>query len=468
MDKITTSFTRLVFAATAFATLSLSSCQKNPEISSLPTDAITDMNSGIGPMQSRGQEFVPNELLVKFKPGLSESARNNALSRIGGNVSEKIHTKAMQSAGDTEGIMLVHSPLAVLEAIGKIKGEEIMYAEPNYIYQHDAVSNDTYYLNGSLWGMYGQFSTPSNQYGSDAAAAWANGHTGSSTVYVGIIDEGAMYNHEDLAGNFGNPLEIASNGIDDDGNGYVDDSYGWDFVHNDNSTFDGNQDDHGTHVAGTIGAKGGNGKGVAGVNWQVRMISGKFLGPNGGTTANAIKAVDYITYLKTHDNLNIVASNNSWGGGGFSQLLKDAIDRSGTNNILFIAAAGNSSLNINISPSYPASYTSSNVIAVAALTSSGGLASYSNFGATSVDIGAPGSGIYSTLPGKKNNSSSYGSYSGTSMATPHVSGAAALYASTHTSASAADIKAAILSNAKATSSLSGKTVTGGRLNVSTF
>lgn len=421
MDKTSTSFIRLMFAATAFATLSLSSCQKNPEISSLPSDAITDMNSGIAPLQARGQEFVPNELLVKFKPGLSENARNNALSRITGSVSEKILTKAMQGAGDKEGIFLVHTPLTVLEALAKIKGTEIEYTEPNYIYRHDAVSNDTYFNNGSLWGMYGQFTTPSNQYGSEAAAAWANGHTGSSTVYVGIIDEGAMYNHEDLAGNFGNPLEIAGNGVDE---------------------------------------------GVAGVNWQVRMISGKFLGPNGGTTANAIKAVDYMTFLKAR--LNIVATNNSWGGGGFSQFLKDAIDRAGNNNILFIAAAGNSSLNLNNSPSYPVSYTSSNIIGVAALTSTGGLASYSNYGSTSVDIGAPGSGIYSTLPGKKNNSSSYGSYSGTSMATPHVSGAAALYAATHASASAADIKAAILNNAKATSSLTGKTVTGGRLNVSTF
>lgn len=129
------------------------------------------MNSGIAPLQARGQEFVPNELLVKFKPGLSENARNNALSRITGSVSEKILTKAMQGAGDKEGIFLVHTPLTVLEALAKIKGTEIEYTEPNYIYRHDAVSNDTYFNNGSLWGMYGQFTTPSNQYGSEAAAA---------------------------------------------------------------------------------------------------------------------------------------------------------------------------------------------------------------------------------------------------------------------------------------------------------
>ncbi len=162
----------------------------------------------------------------------------------------------MQATGDREGIVLVRTPLAVLEALGKINGSEIEYAEPNYIYQHHATSNDTYFTNGSLWGMYGQFTTPSNQYGSEAAAAWANGHTGSSAVYVGIIDEGAMYSHEDLAGNFGNPLEIAGNGMDDDGNGYIDDTYGWDFVSNDNSTFDGAADDHGTHVAGNYRCKG--------------------------------------------------------------------------------------------------------------------------------------------------------------------------------------------------------------------
>ncbi|MDP9229470.1 MAG: S8 family serine peptidase, partial [Bacteroidota bacterium] len=210
--------------------------------------------------------------------------------------------------------------------------------------------------------------------------------------------------------------------------------------------------------------------GVAGVNWDVTLISAKFLGRFGGTTANAVLAVDYITDIKIRHGLNIVATNNSWGGGGNSQALKDAIDRAGNNNILFIAAAGNSTANIDNSPSYPASYTSSNLIAVAALTSNGGLASYSNYGATSVDLGAPGSGIYSTVPGGKgkNITSSYASYSGTSMATPHVTGAAALYASTHPGATASQIKAAILASVVPTTSLSGKTATGGRLNVSGF
>jgi subtilisin family serine protease len=358
----------------------------------------------------------------------------------------------------------------VNSAMARMKGESnIEYAEPNWIYNHQATSNDTYYTNGSLWGMYGDLTSPANQYGSQAGEAWAAGKTGSSTVYIGIIDEGAMWNHEDLLGNFGNPKEIAGNGTDDDGNGYVDDTNGWDFVNNDNTTFDGVDDDHGTHVAGTIGAIGGNGKGVAGVNWSVKMISAKFLGTNGGTTANAIKSVDYITDLRGRG-LNIVATNNSWGGGGFSQALQDAITRAGNANILFIAAAGNDGLNTETSVSYPSGYDNGNIIAVASITSSGAISSFSNYAVTRVDIGAPGSGIFSTLPVRSKGKvvSSYGSYSGTSMATPHVAGGAALYAASNPTATAAIIKAAILNSAVPTPSLTGKCVTGGRLNVSGF
>ncbi len=281
-----------------------------------------------------------------------------------------------------------------------------------------------------------------------------------------------MYNHTDLAGQIWTNPDEPVDGIDNDGNGYIDDVHGWDFDRNDNTTFDGSSDDHGTHVSGTIGAKGGNGIGVAGINWNIRIITAKFLGKRGGTTANAIKAVDYITDLKTRKNLLLPATNNSWGGGGFSQSLKDAIERANQANILFIAAAGNGGSdgvgdNNNTSPHYPSSYSNDNIIAVASITSSGNLSSFSNFGSTSVDIGAPGSGIISTVP-SRTLTSAYASYSGTSMATPHVTGGAALYAATHTSATAAIIKAAILNSATATASLSGKCVTGGRLNLSSF
>jgi subtilisin family serine protease len=321
--------------------------------------------------------------------------------------------------------------------------------------------------------MYGDTSPlRTNQYGSQAGEAWNAGNIGSTSVYVGIIDEGVMDTHTDLAGQvWTNPFDPVGGG-DNDGNGYTDDIHGWDFVSNNNSTYDGTQDDHGTHVAGTIGAKGGNSTGVVGVNWNIRMIVAKFLGNSGGTTANAVRAIDYITDLKTRHGLHIVATNNSWGGGGFSSSLQAAIERANAQGILFIAAAGNGGSdgvgdNNDATPHYPSSYTNANIIAVASITSSGAKSSFSNYGLTSVDIAAPGSGIWSTLP-RSGNRSTYGSYSGTSMATPHVTGGAALYAASHPTATASQIKSAILSSAVPTSSMSGLCVTGGRLNVSGF
>jgi subtilisin family serine protease len=386
-------------------------------------------------------------------------------------VKEHIHTASMKSVGDNEGVYLLKANVNALDAISKAKGLlEIEYAEPNWIYKHQATSNDPSFTNGNLWGMYGSSTSPANQFGSGAATAWTNNKTGSSSIYIGIIDEGYMYTHEDLALNAGtNPYEIAGNGIDDDGNGLKDDVYGWDFAGNNNTVFDGVGDDHGTHVAGTIGAVGGNRKGVAGVVWNVKLLNAKFLGSTGGSTANAIKAVDYFTNLKKKG-LNIVATNNSWGGGGYSQGLKDAIDRAAAENILFIAAAGNSGTNNDVTASYPSGYNSSNIIAVASITSIGGLSSFSQFGATTVDIGAPGSSVLSTVPKSSKGKiiSAYATYSGTSMATPHVTGAVALYSSINPGATAAQIKSAILNAATATPSLSGKCVTGGRLNVAGF
>ena len=416
-----------------------------------------------------GADFVPGEVLVQFAAGASPAAKAAARARVNG---ARVEVVRASREGDLE-LLRIPPGLAVAAAVRGLHSDSaVSFAEPNWIYTHGLTSNDPYYTNNSLWGMYGAGTTPANQYGSAAAAAWANGKVGSHTVHVGIIDEGVM-DHEDFGTNiWRNPGETPGNFIDDDNNGYVDDVRGWDFAGNNNTTYDGTTDDHGTHVAGTIGAMGGNGIGVAGVTWNVTMIPLKFLGRNGGTTANAIKAIDYLIDLKSRYNLNVVASNNSWGGGGFSQALLDAINRSGAADILFIAAAGNGGRdgvgdNNDVTPSYPASYNSSTIISVAAINSTGAKSGFSNYGATTVDLGAPGSAIYSTLPGKQ-NVSTYGSYSGTSMATPHVTGAAALYASLNAGATAQQIKTAILSSTIATPSLAGRTVTGGRLNVSGF
>ena len=420
-------------------------------------------------LQNGNAQFSPGELLVQFSPSASEFDRRAVRQGLGAQ-REEIVRGARGGDGQLE-LLRLPPGLAIADAVRGLDGVNgVDFAEPNWTYFHNAVSNDPLVTNGSLWGMTGSF-------GSQASVAWANTSLGKdrtdcSSVVVGIIDEGYMHAHPDLSDNaFRNPQEgTGVAGVDDDGNGLVDDIYGWDFDGGNNSVFDGAGDDHGTHVAGTIGGEGGNGIGVAGVCWSVKLMNAKFLGRRGGSTANAIKAVDYFTDLKIDQGLNIVATNNSWGGGGFSSALQSAIGRAETAGILFIAAAGNSGANNDVTASYPSNYPNANIIAVAALTSSGALASYSQYGATTVDLGAPGSAITSTVPvsSKGNVVPGYASYSGTSMATPHVTGAAAMYKAQNPTASAADIKAAILTNGTATPSLNGKTVTGKRLNVSGF
>ena len=420
--------------------------------------------------QGGGPEFVPGEILVQFKAGVDQSEIDRVLGRGNAQAAEIVREALANGPNRGELIRARFPAGASFGSVRKSIEDEptVEFAEPNWIYQHAANSNDPYYTGGSLWGMYGSGSSPSNQFGSGAGSATSNNCSG---VVVGIIDEGYMYTHPDLAANVGtNPGETPGNGVDDDGNGYVDDVYGWDFDGGNNTIFDGSGDDHGTHVAGTIGAVGNNSVGVAGVCWSVKLMNAKFLGNRGGTTANAVKAVDYFTDLKTRHGLNLVATNNSWGGGGFSQALADAIGRANAQNILFVAAAGNSGYNCESSSCYPAEYSNANVISVASITSTGAMSSFSNYGSTTIDLGAPGSGIYSTLPVKsgKNVVAGYGSYSGTSMASPHVAGAAALYKARNSGATAAQIKSGILGSVTATASLNGKTVTGGRLNVSGF
>lgn len=432
--------------------------------------------------------FVEGEVLVQFAQNASVADRAAARAAVQGRAAEAIQTAAMRSAGAgvLERISLAGGvPVdRAIQALANRPG--VVFAEPNWRLSTAATSNDPYYTtSGRLWGMYGDDSPAvsgpagtTNQFGSQAEKAWDAGFTGSKSVVVGIVDEGIDITHPDLAANIWvNPFETAGDGVDNDGNGYIDDINGWDFYSNDAGVYDGAADDHGTHVAGTIGGVGGNGVGVAGVNWNVTMISTKFLGVDGGTTANAIKAIDYLTDLKTRHGVNLVASNNSWGGGGYSSALHSAIIRGANAGILFVAAAGNGGSDgigdSNDSTAYyPTNYSTLQgtstqraasyeaVISVAALTSTGDLASFSNYGATTVDLAAPGSGINSTLPG-----GGYGNYSGTSMATPHVTGAVALYASAYPNASAATIRSAILNSTRATSSLTGKTVTGGRLDV---
>ena len=329
--------------------------------------------------------------------------------------------------------------------------------EPDRILTSAALPNDPSF--SRLWGLHNTGQTGGViDADIDAAEAW-NVTTGSRAVVVGVIDTGIDYRHPDLAANmWRNPGEIPGDGIDNDRNGFVDDVYGWDFANNDADPFD--DEGHGTHVAGTIGAVGNNGTGVAGVNWQVSLMALKFLGADGsGTTSAAVAALNYATMMRQTHGVNVVATNNSWGGGGASTALTNAIVAGGNAGILTVAAAGNESANNDTTPSYPANVNSTAVISVAATDASNRLASFSNYGATTVDVAAPGVGIYSTTP---NNS--YASYSGTSMATPHVAGLVALMAAANPQATASQIRSAILSTAVPVASLAGKVATGGLIN----
>lgn len=420
---------------------------------------------------------VPGRIIVSFK------ATANAADRIG---SFRRHGMAQHRSLGTRGIatevITLPAGTTVEQALATYRADPtVRSAEPDYLLTKQAVSDDTFYKIGYLWGMEGDATIPSNQFGSGAAEAWAAGYTGSSSVVVGVLDEGIDISHPDLAANIWvNPGETAGNSTDDDGNGYVDDVNGWDFRNGDNSVYDGSGttafqrdiDAHGTHVAGTIGAIGGNNRGVAGVNWSVKMISAKFLDHiSGGTTTDAITAINYLVDLKVNHGVNLVAINNSWGGTTFSQSLLDAINAGGDQGILFVVAAGNSSTDHDVTADYPSDYECTDpaptvtrtwdcIISVAATDMSGALATFSDYGATAVDLGAPGDVIVSTLP-----ANGYGAASGTSMAAPHVAGAVALCASIDPTLDAGEIRAAIMSTTATETTLTGATVTGGRLDI---
>jgi subtilase family protein/fervidolysin-like protein/HYDIN/CFA65/VesB family protein len=356
---------------------------------------------------------VPDELIVRFRAGVSESDRLRARSMVLGS--------PLRAFRIVEGLEVIKIPagLSVEAAIDQFRQhQDVLYAEPNYIVHTTSNPNDPSF--SSLWGLQN-----TGQAGGtldadiDATDAW-NITTGSSSVVVAVIDTGIDYNHQDLSANlFRNAADCNLNGIDDDGNGFVDDCFGIDAVNNDSDPMDDHS--HGTHVAGTIGAAGNNGVGVVGVNWNVKIMACKFLDYTGsGYLSDAIDCLEYVARMKDRG-VNIIATNNSWGGGWFSEALFDAIDAHRQRGILFIAAAGNAALDNDSALFYPASYYLPNVISVAATDRIDGLAFFSNYGRRSVHLGAPGHQILSTTP-----ANTYSTFSGTSMATPHVTGVAAL------------------------------------------
>lgn len=441
-----------------------------------------------------GSRYRAGELIVQFRSDVTDQQIAGAFQRGRLGLVKHIQTPAMRDHGRV-GITRVATSLSVPEAVrllSRLPGVE--FAEPDYVLTQDSESNDPLYLDGSLWGVFGD-DQPSpvgpaptyNPFGAQAEKAWGLGFTGSRDVYVGIIDGGIQYDHPDLAANiWTNPGEIPGNGIDDDGDGYVDDVYGWNAIEDNGAIANvGDADAHATHLAGTIGAVGGNGIGVAGVNWNVTMITARAFANNVGYDSDIIPAIDYLTALKTRKGLNIVAINHSYGGTTFGQARLDALSRAAKAGILSIAAAGNAATNIDLSPVYPAAYDTTPsagynaMVSVAAITRAGVKSTFSNYGANNVDLGAPGGEridpsnpalhdptleIWSTVPG-----STYGTMRGTSMATPHVTGAVALYASTHPGSTPAQTRYDLLTaGVRPLTSLQGITVTGGSLDIGTL
>lgn len=397
-------------------------------------------------------EAHPEFLLVGWRGKPTLAARRLAHERLG---SERVR-EFRRVPVDVIRVRDANRRVRLIEAYRARK--DVRFVEPNYQLKKTTVPNDTRF--GELWGLRN-----TGQSGGTPGAdinitnVWATFGTGSTNIIVAVIDTGIDYNHPDLVANMWiNPGEIAGNGIDDDGNGIIDDVYGARWTNGDGSITSGNPmdgDGHGTHVAGTIGAIGNNGVGVAGVNWAVRLMALKFLNDSGsGWTADAIAAIEYAIDKGAH------LSNNSWGGGGYSQALKDAIDAAGAAGQLFFAAAGNSNRDNDSTPSYPASYDSANIVAVASSDRNDQKSSFSSYGRASVDIAAPGGVILSTVPGD-----SYGNKSGTSMASPHAAGAAALLWSIFPGTPAATIKEWMLDGARRLPAWEGCTVSGGRLSV---
>jgi hypothetical protein len=374
--------------------------------------------------------------------GVTSVAQTASLLAGGG-----IQFQVLEGLGLT-GMVLARSSGASLADVEKWLTTDVNVAsfEQDGFRQIDAVPSDPQY--GQLWGM----STI------DAPDAW-NVTTGSSSVVVAVIDTGVDYAHRDLAANiWTNPGEIAGNGFDDDHNGFIDDVHGYDFVNNDGDPIDDNS--HGTHVAGTIAAAANNGQGVAGVNWTSSIMALKFLDSDGsGYVSDAIRAVNYATMMRTQYHVNVRVMNNSWGGGDYSSALDSAIRASAAADILFVAAAGNDASNNDANPQYPANYGAANVISVAAVDPNRSLASFSCYGASTVDVAAPGVSIYSTVPNNR-----YAVYSGTSMATPFVSGVAALACAAAPNATASQIRNAILGGVDKVAALQGKVASGGVLN----
>ena len=424
--------------------------RRTPSVGPMGPSPYPSGAADFGPLRADPTDYDQTRILVRFRP---DAGGRGGLPTVDG-------TTVGRELPLVPGLHVVHlgRGVDVERTLAAYRANPMVaYAAPNYRVHAALTPNDPDF--GSLWGLHNTGQTGGVADADiDAPESWDH-WTGNGSTIVAVIDTGVDYNHPDLAGNmWTNPGEVRDDGQDNDNNGIVDDYFGADFV---TRTVAGTPtgdpfDDHyhGTHVSGTIGAVGNNGVGVTGVSWGVQIMAIKFLDAGGsGWTIDAIDGLNYAVAKGAK------ISNNSWGGAPYDQGLSDAIQSAGLQGHLFVAAAGNSGVNADFDPMYPAAYNLDNIISVAALDQADQLAWFSNYGANSVDLGAPGVGVYSTMP---NNS--YGYLDGTSMASPHVAGVAALVRDLHPDWSAEQVKQQILGTTASIGALAGITVTGGRLN----
>ncbi len=417
-------------------------------------------------------EHESGEMIVKLKqvPGLhAEAATLSSLRRALGAISI-LEVKPFVTDKQLQVVRIANDS-ELNRAMETLKGEpSVEYAEPNYVlHTLDAgTPNDPDF--SKTWGLSnsGQRDCTNAPGATDCLGGgtvgkanadigvmplWQQGITGSKSILVAVIDTGIQWDHPDLQANvFTNSAEVAGDGIDNDGNGFIDDVHGWNFNGKNNNSMDDNE--HGSHCSGTIGGVGNNGKGVAGVNWNVSLLPVKFLsGTGSGSLADAVDAINYARIM--HANI----MSNSWGGGGFSQTMYDAIKAARDAGILFVAAAGNDGTSNDATPSYPASYDLDNVLSVAATDNQDKIAFFSNFGVNKVHVAAPGVNVYSTIKG-----SGYALLSGTSMAAPHVAGVAALLMSANSTLTYRDIKSRLIATSDPIKGLRTKVTAKGRIN----
>lgn len=429
------------------------------KLSALSLAVLPFLASATGTTQSSAL-YHDDSIIVVYKEGASQSDKKSARDLVFAKISDLNSDEIDDAYRNLLNGRIANFELdgmSIKEALKKVRSHpSVLYAEPDYIVGINGIPNDSQF--SQLWGMHNTGQTGGVEDADiDAVEAW-DISIGSKDVVVGVIDSGVDHTHPDLKANMWvNPGEVAGDGIDNDGNGYIDDIHGINAITDSGDPMDDNG--HGTHVAGTIGASGNNAEGVVGVNHTTAMVGCKFLSASGsGSSSNAIKCIDYMVGLK-NNGINLRVMNNSWGGGGFSQAVYDSISASAQADIMFVAAAGNSAVDNDVTPHYPSSYDHDSIVAVAGTNHTDGIYSASQWGLTSVDIAAPGRNVHSTIPGNR-----YATYSGTSMATPHVAGAAALALSVNPELTTSELKALLMNTGDDNAATQGRTVSGKRLN----